>query len=211
MRALSSEQLVLSASFLRAEQHDGDYVLSPEADSALTRCLNSGQGQGPSDDGLDAGNDRNVFGLDAEFDAMVAGVDAGLAPAADYADCMREAGTPLSNFEGEGEHSFTSTRLTLETEQAPPSDKIPVGDEPVSAEWREFLSIEHTLLVNDAACRADVYDIGIERIRPLLPKFAQEHAKQLFDLDAHWEGILAEAVSRGFVPARRQQAPSVGD
>ena len=205
MRPLSSEQLVLSASFLRAEEHDGDYVLSDEANKALNECLNSGQGQGPSDDELNTRIGHNVYRLDEEFDAIGCrrGCGIGCRPRTTPTVCVTRALTSGGSRKKESA-SFTNTRLTLETEQPPASDKIPVGDEPVSAEWRE-VPVRRTHVVGERRGVSRGRVRHRHRAHQATPAGVRSGTRQqLINLDSHWEGILAEAVNRGFSPSGEQ-------
>lgn len=86
-----------------------------------------------------------------------------------------------------------------------PND-VPLGDEPETEAWREFLQLQADFNDADWACRESHHDKTLELLGPKLAEFEDDHHEAIEELEAHWAEVEREARDLGWTP----EAPTMG-
>ena len=208
LRRIASQQVQLSAPFLRAEEAGRSYQPQPGETAAVIECLGDPGVKVASDDELHYASPAKGLALHTTMLQIVDEVDAQLAPRKDYATCMHAAGTEIQGDDGGGSGGFHFVSERLQSSERPSIQHIPLPGEPRTAAWTAYLDTEAEVLEDDAFCRVNVYGEGMRAIAPKLARFAAVHEDDLNDLEKYWGDVRAQAAAKGFVPTPAQLAVS---
>lgn len=131
--------------------------------------------------------------------AMLHDFDESLGSEISYWRCLSEADIDGTT----GLDSDTAVLRALESRTPAARDipDSPTSEAAASAEWRDLEAFERALRDAEFACRADVYNGGIEEVGECIEQFRDDNAELIAQAQDGWGGIVARAEKLGYTGA----------
>lgn len=131
-----------------------------------------------------------------QLDTLLTDIESQVGSAKSYDTCMADAGFDVVRDDFDG---VTGMHLLL-NEKAPALDKVPyLGDDQITASWREYESFSATVLDADQHCRLDEHIEAMGLVSDALDSFVADNGKQIAEIRQEWARIMEEASAKGWV------------
>ncbi len=195
-RPFRSEQLIAQRSRLLAERIMNRDDVPADRQAAIVGCVNTTRGGSESE--AEAATEPPVAAkLREDWNEAIAQVADTVAQSSEYYECMDSARIPILVSTG-----LSATELGQAVSAMSPDDAdIPVSASAPSAEndgWQRFIRAEKAITDADWACRKDVYAAHIMDLAPVIAGFSTNHAAEIAQAQAGWQGIQKQADAVGF-------------
>ena len=79
---------------------------------------------------------------------------------------------------------------------------VPLGEEPETKEWAEYLEREHAYVDADWSCREDIRATLDDEVTIALDRFEDEQGDAIAQARSRWEAVTAQASKLGWTPGR---------
>lgn len=203
-------------SYWAASRLDGYYshkVINGEIGQRMERAANAVNAQGEEAEAELACRTKNPAASDAEVsdtrspeiarELLSAWADA-LAPVVvaggdfeSYDACIRRTGVLDELAVGSVEKAREMLSSLL------PVGSVPLGDEPSTPEWDQYLAKERAWVDADWSCRESVRATLGESVEQALDAFESEHADEIDEARSAWDEVVKQATALGWSPDDR--------